>query len=63
MLITILKHERMKEKKKKQECDLSHSSGETISALNRTSDFKRDFAVIDSVRFSKSSYHAISKNK
>ena len=33
---------------------LSHCSGETISALNRTSAFKRDFAAIDSVRFSKS---------
>ena len=33
---------------------LSHCSGEKISALNRTSAFKRDFAAIDSVRFSKS---------
>jgi hypothetical protein len=40
--------------KKVKEMHLSHCSGETISALNRTSAFKLDFAATDSVRFSKS---------
>ena len=37
--------------------DLSHSAGDTTSALNRTSAFNLDFAVTDWARFSKSSYH------
>ena len=38
--------------------DLSHSAGDTISALNRISAFNFDLVVIDWARFSKSSYHS-----
>jgi hypothetical protein len=38
-------------------CDLSHSAGDTTSALNRVSAFNLDFALMDWARFSKSSYH------
>lgn len=34
---------------------LSHSAGDTTSALNLISDFNFDFAVMDCARFSKSS--------
>ena len=55
IILQLLKHNTdyaVQEKGKK--IHLSHCSGETISALNRTSALSRDFAAIDSVRFSKS---------
>lgn len=41
------------------ESNLSHSLGDTTSALNRISDFNFDLAVIDRARFSKSSYQNV----
>jgi len=41
--------------------NLSHSAGDTTSALNRISAFNFDFAITDWVRFSKSSYHGVIK--
>ena len=43
--------------------DVSHSAGDTISALNRISAFNFDLVVIDWARFSKSSYHIVPLDK
>lgn len=47
--------------KQKIVTNLSHSPGDTTSALNRISDFNFVFAVIDWARVSKSSYDDVIK--